>query len=168
MQTEQGKSVVNDRQRPSTTAHKDKDKSKDKSKDDKDNSRLRDPSIAAVMTAYLDKINPTPSQSSLDELKGYVEEMGAECCLRAFDIALDAKKTTWPYIRAVLRSKLSQGVRCLADWDEADKKHEQAQRVKKGKSLTAEDVQPTSERIQKNNDWLDKFLSEQERMQKND
>lgn len=123
--------------------------------------RTRDPAIAAVMSAYLGKINPTPSQSSLDELKGYVEEMGAECCLRAFDIALDSKKTTWPYIRAILRTKLSQGVCCLADWDEADKKHEQAQRVKKGKNLTSENIQPSAERIQRSADWLDSFLAKQ-------
>lgn len=78
--------------------------------------------LARVMSAFLNKINPTPSQMCLDELKGYVEVMGADCCLRAFDIALDNKKTTWPYIRAILRSKQSQGVRCLADWDELEEK----------------------------------------------
>ena len=80
--------------------------------------------LAAVMSAYLDKINATPSQTSIDELKGYVDVMGAECCLRAFDIALDAKKATWPYIRGILRSKQSQGVRCLADWDALEEKRE--------------------------------------------
>lgn len=82
--------------------------------------------IAAVMSAYLDKINPTPSQASIDELKGYVEQMGADCCLKAFDIALDAKKANWPYIRGILRSKLSKGVRCLADWDALEAKREKS------------------------------------------
>lgn len=82
----------------------------------------RNPAIAAVMTAYMDKINPTPSATSLEELKTFAEEMGAECCLRAFDIALDSKKTSWSYIRAILRAKHAQGVRCLADWDKLDKK----------------------------------------------
>lgn len=80
----------------------------------------RDPAIAAVMNAYLDKINPQLSERSRDELVGFVEAMGAECCLRAIDIALDAKKANWPYIRAILQSKQSQGVRCLADWDAAE------------------------------------------------
>lgn len=39
--------------------------------------RTRD-AIATVMSAYLDKINANPSQQSLDELKGYVEQMGPE------------------------------------------------------------------------------------------
>lgn len=80
--------------------------------------------LAAVMSAYLDKINPAPSQTSLDELKGYTERMGAEVCLRAIDKALDAGKATWNYIRGILRSVESKGVRCIADWDrlEAERK----------------------------------------------
>ena len=82
--------------------------------------------IATVMSAYLDKINANPSQQSLDELKGYVAQMGPECCLRAFDIALDEKKTSWSYIRAILRNKLAQGVRCLADWDAVEDKRKES------------------------------------------
>lgn len=54
---------------------------------------------------------------SMDELRGYVRDMGPDCCTRAFDIALDEKKTSWSYVRGILRAKLAQGVRCLADWD---------------------------------------------------
>ncbi len=72
------------------------------------------------MSAFLDKVSPTPSQTSIDELKAYVKSMGAEVCLRAIDIALDAKKANWSYIRAILRNKQAQGVRCLADWDQLE------------------------------------------------
>lgn len=78
---------------------------------------IKQAAIAAVMSAYLDKITPTPSQRSLEELKGYVELMGQECCLRAIDIALDEKVAKWSYIRKILETKASQGVRCIADWD---------------------------------------------------
>ena len=96
--------------------------------------------LAEVMTAYMEKINPTPSQMSMDELKGYVEQMGGAVCLRAIDIALDAKKANWNYIRAILRDKLSKGVKCLADWDALDEAREKeaeqngniAQRTKPG------------------------------------
>lgn len=87
-----------------------------------DNARAR--GLAAVMSAYLDKINPNPSQTSLDELKGYIEAMGSEVCLRAIDTALDAGKANWSYIRAILRNKQSQGVRCLADWERLDEGRE--------------------------------------------
>lgn len=80
--------------------------------------------LAAVMSAYLDKINPNPSQTSLDELKGYAEAMGSEVCLRAIDTALDAGKANWSYIRAILRNKQSQGVSCLADWDRLEEGRE--------------------------------------------
>lgn len=93
---------------------------------DGNDTRARE-ALAAVMSAYLDKINPQLSERSRDELAGFVEVMGAECCLRAIDIALDAKKATWPYIRAILQTKQSQGVRCLADWDAADEKRKNTQ-----------------------------------------
>ena len=57
------------------------------------------------------------SQTSLDKLKGYAEEMGEAVCKRAFDIALDNKKASWSYIEAILQDRLRRGVKCLADWD---------------------------------------------------
>lgn len=115
----------------------------------------RDPVLAVVMRAYLDKINPTPSQASLEELKSFFGQMGAECCLRAFDIALDAKKANWPYIRGILRSKLAQGVRCLADWDAAEEKREKDKPVGKyGQSGGETDP----ERVKTEMAWMDQFL----------
>lgn len=73
--------------------------------------------VQQVLADYLNRINPSASPGSLDELKGFAEVMGPDVCKRAFDIALDSKKTTWPYIRAILQNKQHRGVRCLADWD---------------------------------------------------
>ena len=99
----------------------DKDKDEDKDKDSgKDNTPARGPAVAAVMSAYQDKINPQLSERSRDELAGFVQAMGAEVCLRAIDTALDAKKANWPYVRAILQAKQASGVRCLADWDELE------------------------------------------------
>lgn len=95
--------------------------------------------VAAVMTAYLDKINATPSQMSLDELKGYAESMGAAVCLRAFDIALDRKKADWYYIKGILQRVKSQGVTCLADWDALEERRE------KEKSKTPQAGNPNAE-----------------------
>lgn len=85
-----------------------------------------DPHLAAVMNAYMNRIDPTPSPSSMDELKGYYNLMGAECCIRAIDAALNAKKASWNYVRRVLQNKASQGVRCIADWDALEAKREEA------------------------------------------
>lgn len=73
----------------------------------------------------MNRIDPTPSPTSMDELKGYVSLMGAECCIRAIDAALNAKKPSWNYIRRVLMNKASQGVRCIADWDALEAKWEE-------------------------------------------
>lgn len=90
-----------------------------------ENKRYPPNPLAAVMSAYMDKITPTPSEQSIEELKGYVELMGAECCLRAIDAALDAKVANWNYVRKVLQNKASQGVRCLADWDALEERRAQ-------------------------------------------
>ena len=80
--------------------------------------------LAAVMTAYLDRVNPQLSERSRDELAGFAQVMGAEVCLRAIDAALDAKKANWPYIKAILQAKQAQGVRCLADWDALEERRQ--------------------------------------------
>lgn len=79
--------------------------------------------VAEAVSDYLDRINPSASAASLEELGGYAEAMGAAVCKRAFDIALDSKKANWPYIRAILRDKQARGVRCLADWDALEAEH---------------------------------------------
>ena len=59
---------------------------------------------AEVVSDYLNRVNPSASPSSLDELRGFVEVLGPDVCRRAFDIALDSKKSTWPYIRTILQN----------------------------------------------------------------
>ena len=110
---------------------------------------------------YLNRVNAMASQSCLDELATYANAMGAAVCKRAFDIALDSKKTSWSYIRAILRDKLSAGVKCLADWEALDKKREndKAAGIPPGKKQP--DYSASEERIQRMNDWADKFLREQ-------
>lgn len=82
--------------------------------------------VAEVISDYLDRVNPSASSASLEELQGYAETMGAAVCKRAFDIALDSKKANWPYIRAILRDKQTRGVKCLADWDGLEAEHRPA------------------------------------------
>lgn len=78
-----------------------------------------------VVADYLNRVNPMASPATLDELRGYARDMGPDCCRRAIDIALDERKTAWSYVRGILRTKLSQGVRCLADWDELEARREE-------------------------------------------
>ena len=78
-----------------------------------------------VVSDYLSRINASASQDTIDELKAYAESMGPDVCKRAFDIALDSKKASWPYIRAILQDKQARGVKCLADWDELDARRQE-------------------------------------------
>lgn len=87
-----------------------------------------DPAVAAVMSAYMDRINPNVSEQLVAEMLGFLQTMGQECCLRAIQIAQDERKTQWSYVRGILRSKQAQGVRCLADWDAVEEKHEKKKR----------------------------------------
>lgn len=120
-----------------------------------DDGKSGDPNpIGVVFSAYMNKINPTPSQMAISELKTYVEEMGADCCLRAIDIALDEKKTSWSYVRGILKSKREQGVRCLADWDSVDAAREAAKSAKASKNAGWEpgrprDIQPSKESLER-------------------
>lgn len=76
--------------------------------------------VAMVQVDYLNRVNAAASPASLDELAGFVEAMGPDCCRRAFDIALDERITRWSYIRGILQDKQQRGVKCLADWDALD------------------------------------------------
>ena len=97
------------------TGTKDKDKGQGQGQDISAHARVD--ATDTVLADYLSRINPSASPMSLDELKGFAEVMGPEVCRRAIDIALDSKKASWPYIRAILQDKQRRGVRCLADWD---------------------------------------------------
>lgn len=143
----------------------DKDKEKDINKDvSKDKDEEKDgggAAVAAVETAYRERVNAAPSGTCLRELEGFARVMGADCCLRAFDIALDAKKPTWTYIRGILSAKQAQGVRSLADWDRAEEAHRRGSAGKRAGSLPKSDIQPAMDRIRKNGDWLERLLAEQ-------
>lgn len=76
--------------------------------------------VAMVQADYLNRVNASASPASLDELAGFVEAMGPDCCRRAFDIALDERIPRWSYIRGILQDRQQRGVKCLADWDALD------------------------------------------------
>ena len=93
--------------------------------------RCNDP-VPAVVSDFLNRINPTASPICLQELSEYAKELGFEVCKRAFDIALDSKKTTWAYIKAILQDKQKQGVKCLADWNALEAARAAAKKGKGG------------------------------------
>lgn len=84
--------------------------------------------VAMVQADYLNRVNASASPASLDELAGFVEAMGPDCCRRAFDIALDERIPRWSYIRGILQDRQQRGVKCLADWDALDGQRQKKRR----------------------------------------
>ena len=95
------------------------------------NGRRQSDGGSNVIKAYCSKINATPSDMCLAELEAFSEALGDEVCIRAFDIAIDAKKANWNYIRGILRNAKQRGVTCLADFEALDQKHQEDVNAKK-------------------------------------
>lgn len=119
--------------------------------------RTRASSAAAV---YLDRVNASASQTSLEQLTAYEQEMGTEVCVRAMDIALDNKVASpWPYIKAVLRKWQGLGVKCLADIDRLEEKREKGTggTSTSGKNRNYFDPESMDRSLRKDMEWLEKF-----------
>ena len=121
-----------------------------------------DPKIAVIFTAYAEKIGPKSplTERIRDQLLVFLDAMGPDCCIRAMDEAVEQGHISWKYVKAILEKKRKQGVRSIADWEKAEQAWEGGKGRTKSNSPT--DFQPDAARIQKNNDWLDEFLKEQE------
>nr|DAV05337.1 MAG TPA: Putative primosome component [Caudoviricetes sp.] len=79
---------------------------------------------SAAVAYYANRVNPMASSMCLSELETFERAMGTDVCKRAIDTAIDERKTTWSYVRGILRAKQAQGVKCLADWDKLEEKRE--------------------------------------------
>lgn len=82
--------------------------------------------LGAVMTLFMNRINPTPSQMTLDKLKCYVETLSPEVCLRAINKAIDGgvEKQNWNYIQGILRNLTKQKVHSVEEWDRLEAERE--------------------------------------------
>ena len=109
-----------------TASEKEKEVEKEKENEIEGESPIARADVAAVMTAYTNRIDPFPSRSCCDELIAYVDDMGQDCCLRAIQIAEDNNARRWSYIRSILRDKHAQGVRNLEQWDALEAKRQEA------------------------------------------
>lgn len=78
----------------------------------------------SAVAAYLDRVNSSASQQSLTLLAAYERDMGTAVCIRAIDIAIDNRKATWAYIKAILQRWNASGVKCIADIEALEIQHE--------------------------------------------
>lgn len=100
-----------------------------KSKTKTKTTRTRDVVDVVIQTSesvkdFLDRVNPSTPYPMLQELAEFEKTLGTAVCKRAFDIALGERKTTWSYVKGILRNCQSRGIRSLADWDALDAERE--------------------------------------------
>ena len=87
-------------------------------------------STARVMRFYTDRINAMPSTVSTAELVDFTQELGADVVIHALEVALDEKKTSFSYIRAILNNYKRSGFRTLADVLESEKRYKALRRLR--------------------------------------
>ena len=74
-----------------------------------------DDGLASAFSLYFDKIDPSPSTTSMELLKGYVETLGADVVCHAINEAIDQGARSWSYIHGILKSYSAEGVRSIDD-----------------------------------------------------
>lgn len=100
---------------------------------------IKDPELAKAVSYYLDRVNPTASQTSLEELAGFVKQMGADVCIAAMEYALDERKAKWSYISGVLRGYNREGIRNMADLQRAKEERQRETQGREGRQQRAAD-----------------------------
>lgn len=101
-----------------------------------------DPALGEVMSAYLDKLGCYLSSTALGELKGYYDSWGKDVLLHALNVATDAGKLNWAYIRAILRGYAHDGVKTLNDVQRLETEYADAKRRKEARNGTAGRITP--------------------------
>lgn len=107
-------------------------KSKEKESRVKESGSASDADNDAVFIAYRERIGGRLTDKIREEIMAFVWAMGPECCIRAMDMAVEANKASWNYVRAVLKSKQDKGVRDITGWDASEKKWEKEKRYGTG------------------------------------
>ncbi len=87
-----------------------------------------DPGLAATFDLYFDKIDPSPTPTSMDLLKGYVEELGGDVVCHAINEAIDQGARSWSYIHGILKNYCADGVKSLDDVERREARHERRKR----------------------------------------
>lgn len=87
---------------------------------------------------YRNHVNPTASPISLQSISEFERQIGSDVCIRVMQQALDDKISKWSYIRTILENCVTEGVRCLADYQARE---DQFRKNKKGSPKRNEKVE---------------------------
>lgn len=99
------------------------------------------PPFGRVMSFLMDKVNPDPSDRIVDSVKYFLEKgLEADVIIHAMSIAIDEKKTSWSYIKAILQRYVRDGLTTMRAVLDEEKRHEAG----KGGSYAAGRKEPAS------------------------
>ena len=87
------------------------------------------------------RINPAPSSVLTRELLEFIDALGDDVVLHALHIAVDERKTSWSYIRAILNRYKSDGLLDLPAVLDAEERHRQQKGGKGSGNVFADLVQ---------------------------
>ncbi|MBR1565261.1 MAG: DnaD domain protein, partial [Oscillospiraceae bacterium] len=77
---------------------------------------MYDPGFGKVMTYFMDQINSMPSPIAIGEIQFYLHaaNLDPDVIIHAMQIAVDEKKTSWSYIRAILQRYANSGLNTMS------------------------------------------------------
>lgn len=107
----------------------------------RDESSRNESDFARVYDFYRNRVNPTPSQLSMDMLRDYTAKLNADVVIHALQVALDERKTAWSYIRAILGRYERDGLHDLEAVLQAERHHNA------GKAQQEPQTKPQEQRI---------------------
>jgi len=82
--------------------------------------------LGTVFDYYQTRINARPSSLVIEGLKAFTEELGADVVVHAMQIALDERKTSWSYIKAILARYRRDGLTSMDAVLLSEQRHESA------------------------------------------
>ncbi len=113
----------------------------------------------SAVTYFLDKVNGKASETAQREIAAFEADMSADVCTLAMDMALDAGKTSWSYVRAILENWRRIGIQSVADVERHEISRKGAKREAQFipaddpyNGLSKEDFERNIERIRRMNE----------------
>ena len=107
----------------------------------------QNPEFAKVMTHYMDYVTAMPSPVAVEGLQHYTDCLSADVVIHALNIAIDAGKRDWRYIRVILDNYEKGGIKSVAMAKEAERQYQESKHRtgKNAKPFTAETRRPTAD-----------------------
>lgn len=81
---------------------------------------IYDSDFGKVYAYYSDNIEVLPNDMTVAGLSSWYKKMGAECCIKAIDIAIKNGVLKWRYIERTLENAYKDGIRTVKDWDRVE------------------------------------------------